>query len=152
MAKSPCTGFQDSNLTLFTCCVLCVCMCVLLGCCSEVPANSPARCGESIWCQASQVSLSLNSQTERYAHTSTLSLVLFGHTYRENIWVFSPHVSHLAFIQWPLFFYFLPYSIVVKPYLLYQVIKIPSNWRGHKDKHSNTLCFSSMCPWVKWQF
>lgn len=36
--------------------------------------------------------------------------------------------------------------------LLYQVIKISSNWHIHKDTHSNTLCTLSMCPWVNWQF
>lgn len=88
---------------------------------------------------------------ETCTHLHFIFGLIRSHLQREYMSVFTSRFP-LGFIQWPLFFYFLPYSIMVKPYLLYQVIKIPSNWRGHKDKHSNTLCFSSMCPWVKWQF
>lgn len=34
-------------------------VCVWSGCCSEVPANSPPRCWESVWCQTPQVLLAL---------------------------------------------------------------------------------------------
>lgn len=43
-------GFQCNNLSMITCD-----MCVSSGRCTEVPANCPSRCWESVWCQTSQV-------------------------------------------------------------------------------------------------
>lgn len=76
---------------------MCVCVCVSSGCCSEVPANSPAWCWESVWCQTPQVSLPLKTHTLApylWSHSGTLTERIYGSFQLSSSFP-------LGFVKWP---------------------------------------------------
>lgn len=94
----------------------------------------------------------LKTQTHKHTRQCLILVLIQGHWQRGYTRAFSlAQVFLLAVFSDP-------YPSVTHTFhqvelsLLYQVIKISSNWHIHKDTHSNTLCTLSMCPWVNWQF